>query len=310
MKSIWLLMVGTWICSVATSGADAEEVRQLISKDGQAISYRLFPVESAKGVFLFIHGIQSHSGWYVESCGQLAESGFQVYFPDRRGSGLHEDQRGHIEDFHTLLDDISAFLDLIHTENPGVPVYLMGVSWGGKLALLYEATHPGEADGLILSTPGIVAKADLSFSDKLRVARISLAGEATAEVEYAPIPLNDPGLFTDDPEWRDWISEDPSTLHNASLQFYRESIQIDAELRKGPIDSKVPILVQLAGRDEIIDNEGLRNYFEKFLTPECRSRLKILEYPKARHTLEFEPNSKEIIGDLLTWVASIAPKSD
>ncbi len=38
-----------------------------------------------RGLVVFLHGIQSHSGWYAWTCGNLARAGYRVLAPDRRG---------------------------------------------------------------------------------------------------------------------------------------------------------------------------------------------------------------------------------
>ena len=63
------------------------EVKTVTSFDGTPIAYRDYLCENPKGVILLFHGIQSHGGWYERSSQMLADNGYCVYFPDRRGAG-------------------------------------------------------------------------------------------------------------------------------------------------------------------------------------------------------------------------------
>jgi alpha-beta hydrolase superfamily lysophospholipase len=58
----------------------------------------------------------------------------------------------------------------------------------------------------------------------------------------------------------------------------------------------------LATRDEIVDNAKVRAYVEKLPAKEKR----IIEYPGAHHTLEFEAEGHPFVGDLLNWFRSAA----
>ena len=64
-------------------------VEEFKAGDGYVWRYRRFaPQGAARAEVAFIHGIQSHGGWYEYSSSQLARAGFAVSFLDRRGSGL------------------------------------------------------------------------------------------------------------------------------------------------------------------------------------------------------------------------------
>src|SRR3972149_2395959 len=65
----------------------APELQKLEINNQTHLSYRKYLADSPRGVVLYLHGIQSHSGWYVQSCEILSENGYTIYAPDRRGSG-------------------------------------------------------------------------------------------------------------------------------------------------------------------------------------------------------------------------------
>ena len=72
-------------------------VETQVASDGYRIHVAVWPVAEGTTVrarVVVIHGIQSHGGWYDDSCRRLAEAGFVVSFLDRRGSGLNEEGRG------------------------------------------------------------------------------------------------------------------------------------------------------------------------------------------------------------------------
>jgi alpha-beta hydrolase superfamily lysophospholipase len=269
--------------------------------DGYRWKYRQYTLEGApRGIVVFLHGIQSHGGWYEYSCTRLAQAGYQMFFLDRRGSGMNAHLRGDAPSFRRLLDDLAEFLTALprtaargHTVG-ALPVFLAGISWGGKLAVALERRHPGLIDGLILMCPGIFAKVRPALWQRLSVLLMRLF---RPRKKY-PIPLNDPELFTASPRWQQFLREDPLRLHQATARLLVESVRLDGYLRFTPKYVHVPVLLLLASEDRIIRNDWTRDYVNKFATPDRE----IIEYAGAQHTLEFEPAPERWIGDLRGWL--------
>jgi alpha-beta hydrolase superfamily lysophospholipase len=275
-------------------------VQKLEINNQTHLAFRRFISQQPKGVILYLHGIQSHSGWYLRSCQILSENGYTVYAPDRRGCGLNEAERGHLQNYEDLIADMDAFIARIHADYPGLPVFLLGVSWGGKQALLYETMRPGRVNGLILSTPGIKPQVNLSLWNRLKVFYFFWRNrEIQPEI---PIPISQSSLFTDDPNWQNWIEQDPLTLRRATARFYWENRKMDKKVRKGIHDTQAPILLLLAGRDEIINNEKTIRFMSDKLPDVDPNSIQVIEYPTARHTLEFEKNMRQVVRDILKWL--------
>ena len=275
--------------------------------DGYRWKYRRYePAGPPRGAVVFLHGIQSHAGWYDHSCTTLSRAGYRVDFLDRRGAGMNQDARGDTPSFRRLLDDVAEFLTALPRTVPRghrahkLPVFLAGISWGGKLAVALERRHPGLVDGLVLLCPGIFPKVQPPLGQRLR---IFLARFVRPRKKF-PIPLNDPELFTATPRWLQFLRDDPLRLHQATARFLVESVRLDAYLRFVPKYVHVPVLLLLAEHDRIIRNDRTRAYVERFATPDKQ----IIEYPGAHHTLEFEPDPGPFLADLRTWLDKHAPE--
>jgi alpha-beta hydrolase superfamily lysophospholipase len=283
-------------------------IEEFTATDGYRWRYRRYPaVGAVRAELVFIHGIQSHGGWYEHSCTQLARGGFSVSFLDRRGSGLNGDARGDAPGFRRLLDDLAEFLAKIQRTAPRhagdamgrLPVFLAAISWGGKLAVALERRHPGHVDGLVLLCPGFFPRVYPAPGQRLKV----LTARFFRPRKLFAIPLNDPELFTATPAWQRFLREDRLRLHQATARLLVESARLDAYLRFVPKYVHVPVLVLLAEHDRIIHNARTRAYVERFATPDKQ----IIEYPGAHHTLEFQAEESlcppdRFIGDINTWL--------
>ena len=242
---------------------------------------------------VFLHGVQSHAGWYEQSCRFLAGAGFSVSFLERRGSGLNQEARGDTSSFRRLLDDVAEYLRTLRTPHSALRTYLLGISWGGKLAVALQRRHPGLTDGLVLLCPGFYPRVQPSLRERLAI----LGARLTRPTKLYPIPLDEPELFTATPRWLQFLRDDPLSLHRATARFFVESVRLDFYLRWVPKRVTMPTLLLLGGRDRIIYNEPTRSYVERFAGPK-----EVIEYPDAHHTLEFEPDPGVFLNDLLTWL--------
>jgi alpha-beta hydrolase superfamily lysophospholipase len=268
--------------------------------DGYRWRYRRYPAQGLpRAEVVCVHGIQSHAGWYEYSCTRLAGAGFATSFLDRRGSGMNESQRGDAPSFRRLLDDIAEFL--IDRQRQKLPIFLLGISWGGKLTAAMQRRHPGLVKGLVLLCPGFFAQVGPTFGQRLRILWCRLF----RPTKLFPVPLNDPALFTAEPRWQQFLADDPLRLHLASARLLLESARLDGYLRFCRKHVAVPVLLMLAGKDRIIVNERTRRYAEGFASGDKH----IIEYPDAHHTLEFEPNPDRFIDDLIQWLERHVPST-
>jgi alpha-beta hydrolase superfamily lysophospholipase len=270
-------------------------LRTYTASDGYRCSYRDYPTAGApRGRVVFVHGIQSHAGWYEHSCHRLTEAGFAVSFLDRRGSGQNTEARGDTPSFRRLLDDIAEFLRPLPQQQPAQPIFLAGISWGGKPVVALQRRHPGLADGLALLCPGFRPRVAPSRKERLAI----LWSRLTAPRRLFPVPLSDPQLFTATPRWQEFIRDDPLSIRQATARFFVESVRLDLYLRFAVSRVRLPVLLLLAEHDRIIDNARTRAFVGRFPADDKEVR----EYASAHHTLEFEADPEPFIADLLRWL--------
>ena len=270
------------------------EIRTFRTSDGYEFYYRRSEANGTpRGRVVFVHGIRSHGGWYGRSSEAFAAAGYDVYFLDRRGSGLNTAHRGDAPSFRRLLDDAAEFLLDLRRTQPWLPLHLAGISWGGKLAVGLPYRRPGLVDSIVLLCPGLCAKVSPSFGQRVAIGRARVRNPS----KLFPIPLSEPEQFTGSPEWQAFVAENPHDLRMATARFLFGSASLDMYLKRAAKRVTVPTLLLLAEHDRIIDNVRTRAYVEAFPT-----KSKVIEYAGAHHTLEFEPTGHPFVGDVLAWL--------
>lgn len=193
------------------------------------------------------------------------------------------------------MNDVVAVLRQIRVEKPAGPIVLQAVSWGGKLAAATATLHPELIDALALLYPGIHARIRPSLKQR---ALLWLADILGARRRPVLIPLNDPALFTNDRERQKFLREDPLSLRVATTGFLIADQELTRHARACGPAIRCPTLLMLAGRDRIIDNTAMRGFFESIAAREKR----LVEFPDAAHTLEFDECFEAFIAGLLNWL--------
>jgi alpha-beta hydrolase superfamily lysophospholipase len=249
-----------------------------------------------RGSLVFLHGIQSHAGWYGWSRRKLAEAGWHLVMPDRRGSGRNETERGHAPSAARLIGDVAELTEA-HARRPTV---LIAVSWGAKLGTILAAERPDLFDGLALLYPGLRTQLTIPLAKRWAIRAAVDGGLDRLRVR---LPLDDPALFTDQPAARRRIAADPLAVRKVTLAFLSATLELDRRLPVLLPRLTLPTLMMLAGRDRIVDNRRTRQLFDTIPASE-----KVLhEFGQARHTFEFEPDREEILAVLLAWLETLPP---
>ncbi|MER3415639.1 MAG: lysophospholipase [Gemmataceae bacterium] len=290
----WIVLRCVGRCFLSNETTIGAQVRTFGASDGYCLCYRHYaPVGSAWVRVVCLHGIQSHSGWYDYSSRRLAAAGCDVYYLDRRGSGLNFAARGDAPGMRRLLLDVAEFIGARQAEVK-LPVVVCACSWGGKLGAALCRFRPGIADGLVLICPGFFPRVRPSLVQRLAIVAASLL----APGRRFTIPLTDPALFTAVPRWQEYIARDPLALHRATARFLRTSFLLDRDVRRVPRYVTVPTLLLLAGQDRIVHNDRTAQFVRSFASADTTIHV----LPHAHHTLEFEPDPEVFIAVLLDWL--------
>ncbi len=264
------------VVQTSQSPADRGQLAAYTGADGRVLRYRVVRAPRERQALLYLHGIESHGEWFLAAAQALAQRGCTTYLLDRRGSGQNRDvQPGDAPSAGVLLEDVQRFRAHAGLASPVV----VGLSWGGKLALAAALDQPAGVRALVLITPGLVPRVDFSPLQKAGVA-LSLAVGGRARF-HLPI---EPQMFTRTPRFLDYIERDPLRLQRVTARFLIASRGLDRMIRARVQTLSVPVLLFLAGHDRIIDNARTRALLER-LPP---GRLRVRVYEHATHSIQFD----------------------
>ena len=271
--------------------------------DGYSVLGRYWPARAdsgAKCAFLYLHGIQSHGGWYEWSGSLIANAtGAAVLMPDRRGSGLNRAARGDVASGSRWLADLGEHCAELQRRAHVGRIAVVGVSWGGKLAAAFVEGGAAVVDDVLLIAPGIFPQIDLKWFQKLDVG-FSLLRHPEQQF---PIPLNDSKLFTDQPDAQRFIDEDPLKLTHVSARFLIESRRLDrrlARMERGTLQAGVHLM--LAEHEHIVRNDETIRWAMR--VPARRAQVDV--FAGSWHSLEFAKDTQQYEDCLIGWARTSA----
>ena len=280
---------------MANENQQFEEV-SIALNDGYQSYGRFWHCEKSTGAVLLHNGIQSHCGWFERTAGLLTSAGLCVLQVDRRGTGRNTHSRGHAESADQLVDDANVAAEYLRERTGYSKIHIAGISWGGRLAIVQHIHYPEITKSLCLITPGLFP---LVGASKEQVSQIGFAMIYEQEKLF-DIPLNVPELLTSNEKMQEWIRQDEYGLKQATAGFYLASRRMDKMFRKFIESKQVPLMLMMAGDEQIVDNEKTHTFVKELNWPGSV----IKEYAGSRHTLEYEPDADQYLADLSAFYQS------
>jgi pimeloyl-ACP methyl ester carboxylesterase len=197
---------------------------------------------------------------------------------------------GDVSSARVLIEDVRRFRRALGDP----PMHLAGLSWGGKLAAAVAIDQPNGLQSLILITPGLRYRTDLSLLAKARVLLSLLAGGRTR----FKIPI-EPDMFTHTPGFLDFIRKDPWRLQKVTARFLLTSRALDWMIARKIDNLGLPVLLFLAGKDSIIDNQGVSD-----LLSAVKHRVRLQVFDEAIHAIQFD-QMELMVREIETFVEEV-----
>jgi lysophospholipase len=260
-------------------------IRFLIGDGGLLIMWKWEAEGEAKAVIVIIHGALEHHrryGWLIQ---MWRSSGFHVIMGDLPGQGMTtRSRRGHIDSFDDYIFEVQDWIQAAYRFE--LPVFLLGHSMGGLIAVrLLQEKHVNVA-GVILSSPcfGLVkypSKVLNALSLALNVVLPELRIPAGITVEMA----------TRNEDVRKADLNDTLYVTKVSVRWYRELISA-IKLAFYNIDKlpDIPMLVMQGGEDKIVNKLAVRDWFNQIPLSEKRFK----EWNKCYHEIFNEPERDDV----------------
>ena len=264
----------------------------LAAPDGTQLAYDAYETTSPRAVVLMLHGWFDHGGRWREIGERLRALGLSAYLLELRGHGRSGGRPGHLSRFSQLLGDLQAFRRVVRLKGD-LPQVLMGLSFGGLVALRYLETQPSDPiAAAVICSPwlGLAAVPPLW---KLVLARVLADLWPTA-----PIPAHvDPEGLSRDPAVNRAYAEDAGVHPVMTPGAWREIQWAQRAVAADRDRIESPLLFLLAGEDRVVDPHLARAFADGL-----RGSVEVRWYPEMYHEILHDPEREKALADIVAFV--------
>lgn len=254
------------------------------------------PDGPVQAVILALHGFNDYSNAFSRPAEAMAARGIQTYAYDQRGFGQGPDA-GIWAGTDALVADARDAARLISARHPGRPLYLLGESMGGAVALLAcgSAGAAPPVAGLVLSAPAVWSRGTMP-----PVYRGILEAMNAAVPWY---PLTGEGLrrqASDNIEMLRELGRDPFVLKRTRIDaIHGLAGLMDAAARA---DIRLPVLLLYGLHDQIIPSKSLLATAER-LFPAGDGKHRLAVYDGGYHLLLRDIAGDRVTADIAAWIS-------
>lgn len=250
----------TLLLAACAGGAEAPPLGALTVTEatlegaGERLALSHWPVENPRAVILALHGYGDYApSTYGPAAAFWAANGVEVYAYDQRGFGRNASNRKWPGD-EALIADLAAAEAAIRARRPDLPLFIVGHSMGGGVALAAVGEGRARPDGLALLAPAVWGGDQLNLLFRASAwAAATFAPEKrwTGEGVVTIVP-------TDNAEMLRELSRDPLHFAAPSGREFMGLIRVmDRAVAAAP-GARVPTLVVMGANDQVTPEKTVR----------------------------------------------------
>lgn len=251
------------------------------------------PDGETRAVMLLVHGLAEHSSRYAGFADFFTSNGIAVYTLDHPGHGKSGGRRAHVRHFDDFHDALAQRLTMAKTENPGLPVFLLGHSLGGLIAASFLLERQADFAGAVFSGAAIRAPQEPSGFALLINRVISIVWPTLGVLQ-----LDANGVSRDAAVVEAYESDPLVFRGKVTARLAAEVFRVMDVVRNNASRIALPILVLHGEADVMTDPAGSLELHENAASADKN----IIVYDGLYHEIFNEPERLKVMGDVLDWL--------
>jgi acylglycerol lipase len=261
------------------------------------------PQGEPRAVILALHGFNDYSNAFDAAAKLWAARGIATYAYDQRGFG-GAPGRALWPGTDALATDAVTAATLLRRMYPGKPIYLLGESMGGAVAILAATgatgIRPAPVDGVILSAPAVWTRDSMQFAPRLALwagVRMFPGWVLTGESLHILASDNIPMLIA--------LGRDPMVIKGARVDALYGLVDLmDRTIEAAP-GLKTPTFLLYGAHDAVIPADPMRAFVAALPADAVRSD-RFGYYQNGYHMLLRDLEGPRVAADVAAWVLNRA----
>ena len=272
----------------------------ITARDGTRLPLRRWDAEGGKprAVIVALHGMSDYSNAFDMPGKVWARRGITTLAYDQRGFGRNENP-GVWVGADAMRSDLNDAVAAARARYPGVPVFALGESMGGAVALSdLGASQPPAVNGVILVAPAVWSRGDMPMLYRVALflgahilPNMILPNSAAARVKKIVPSDNIPMLIA--------LGKDPLFLKETRTATLYGLVNLMDEARTAPdhITTAPPILFLYGANDQIIPKEPT-----EAVIADLGGKAKVKHYEHGYHMLLRDLEGESVDRDIADWI--------
>lgn len=275
---------------------------RFITRDGLALGLNEWDAKIPKAVIVGLHGMGDYAHAFALPAPWFADHGITVYAYDQRGFG-RSPNRGLWAGEEALQQDLSDFVDVVRKRHPGLPVFVLGESMGGAVAMTaFASPSPPRADGLILVAPAVWGASTMPLSYRAAL---------WVSAHLAPFwELSGSGLHiwpTDNLTVLREMARDPLMIKATRTDAIYGLVHLmDDAYRASTGIASIPVLLCYGDKDQIIPKAATKDVERQLRAAD--SNVNVKPYAYGYHMLLRDLSGPQVWADIAMWIGNVAPQ--
>lgn len=301
--SVFTLLVALGACAprLMATGYDVYapkfEEKTAIMADAARLPLRIWNAPEPKAVIIALHGMNDYSNAFSDPGPGpwLAEHGITLYAYDQRGFG-QAPGRGLWAGTGRMVKDLDTVIALARKAHPGLPLYVLGESMGGAVALAaMGAPDAPKVDGIILAAPAV-----WGWKTMNPIYEVVL----WASGHTAPgMSVTGGGLKiqpSDNIEMLRTLSKDRLVIKGTQIGTIYGLVNLMDDAYMAAPHVKVPVLLLYGAHDQIVPAGPVGRTLAAM--KQNNADLTVACYPSGWHILLRDLGRKTVWNDTLSWI--------
>lgn len=280
---------------VAVAGLASEG---FVTRDGTVLPLRRWLPDGAPTVaaIVALHGFNDYGNAFAGPGAFWAAWGIAVYAPDQRGFGATA-TKGYWAGHEALTADAADLVATVARALPGRPVFLLGESMGGAVAIETAVHHPeAPLAGLILVAPAVWGEEDLPVFGQILLDLFTFL----MPWNYLTAPEGLRLRPSDNTAMLRAFGKDPLVIKRTRFDALSGLVELMDLAKRDATGIAVQTLLARGERDQLVPKAATRTVADRLA--KAAPGFRDLDYPDGYHMLLRDLAGERVWRDIGAWV--------